>query len=54
MCKTEFGIKIIKDNKVDKHNEEKPIKEIIYILFSTDYFSLILFLLMQACNSHRV
>ena len=50
----ELGINSAIEKKVDKHREAKPINEIIYILFSTDYFSLILFLLMQACNSHRV
>ena len=36
------------------HSEEKPINEIIYILFSTVDFFLILFLLRQAYNSHHV
>ena len=40
----DFGNKINKENNVDKHKEEKPIKEIIYNLFSIDCFSLILFL----------
>ena len=40
----DLGNKVKKENKVDKHNEEKPINEIIYNLFSTDYFFLILFL----------
>ena len=50
----DFGTKIKKENSVDKHNEEKPIKEIIYNLFSIDCFFLILFLLKQAYNFHHV
>ena len=50
----DFGTKIKKDNSVDKHKEEKPIKEIIYNLFSIDCFFLILFLLKQAYNFHHV
>ena len=38
----------------DKHKAEKPINEIIYNLFSTDCFFLILFLLKQAYNFHHV
>ena len=41
---TDLGIKIKKENNVDKHKEEKPINEIIYNLFSIDCFFLILFL----------
>ena len=50
----DLGNKIKKENKVDKHNEEKPINEIIYNLFSIDCFFLILFLLMLAYNFHHV
>ena len=39
----EFGINNVIEKRIDKHSAEKPINEIIYILFSTDYFFLILF-----------
>ena len=50
----DLGNKIKKENKVDKHNEEKPINEIIYNLFSIDCFFLIPFLLRLAYNFHHV
>ncbi len=50
----DLGIKIKKENNVDKHKEEKPINEIIYNLFSIDCFFLVLFLLKQAYNFHHV
>ena len=53
ILKIELGIKNKIEKKVDKHKEEKPINEIIYILFSIDYFFLALFLLRQAYNFHH-
>ena len=44
ICKIDFGIKTIQEKIVDKQSAENPINEIIYILFSTDCFFLILFL----------
>ena len=44
ICKIDFGIKTIQEKIVDKQRAENPINEIIYNLFSTDYFFLILFL----------
>ena len=41
----DFGNKAKKENNVAKHNEEKPTNEIIYNLFSIDYFFLIPLLL---------
>ena len=42
--KIDFGIKTIQEKIVDKQSAENPINEIIYNLFSIDYFFLILFL----------
>ena len=53
ICKIEFGIIIIVVRIVDKQSAENPINEVIYNLFSIDYFFLILFLLMQAYNFHH-
>ena len=44
ICKIDFGIKTMQEKIADKQREENPINEIIYNLFSTDYFFLILFL----------
>ena len=44
ICKIDFGIKTIQEKIVDKQSAENPINEIIYSLFSTDCFFLILFL----------
>ena len=44
ICKIDFGIKTIQEKIVDKQRAENPINEIIYSLFSTDFFFLILFL----------
>ena len=44
ICKIDFGIKTIQEKIVDKQRAENPINEIIYSLFSTDCFFLILFL----------
>ena len=44
ICKIDFGIKAIQEKIADKQSAENPINEIIYNLFSTDYFFLILFL----------
>ena len=54
ICKIEFGIKTIQERIVDKQSAEKPINEVICSFFSTDYFFLNLFLLMQAYNFHHV
>ena len=54
ICNIEYGIKTRKEKIVDRHNEEKPINEIICNFFSTDCFFLILFLLMQAYSFHHV
>ena len=54
ILKIEFGIKLIQARIVDKQSVEKPIKELIYILFSIGYFFLILFLLTQAYNFRHV
>ena len=54
ICVIEVGIITINEIIEEKHNEEKPIRELIRILFSIDYFSLILFLLMQAYSFHHV
>ena len=44
ISKTDFGIKTMQEKIVDKQRAENPINEIIYNLFSTDYFFPILFL----------
>ena len=44
ICKIDFGIKTIQEKIADKQRAENPINEIIYSLFSTDCFFLILFL----------
>ena len=44
ISKIDFGIKTIQEKIVDKQRAENPINEIIYSLFSTDCFFLILFL----------
>ena len=44
ICKIDFGIKTIQEKIVDKQRAENPINEIIYNLFSTDYFFPILVL----------
>jgi len=44
ICKIDFGIKTIQEKIVDKQSAENPINEIIYSLFSIDYFFLIPFL----------
>ena len=44
ICKIDFGIKTMQEKIVDKQSAENPINEIIYNLFSIDYFFLILFL----------
>ena len=44
ICKIDFGIKTKQEKIVDKQSAENPINEIIYNLFSIDYFFLILFL----------
>ena len=44
ISKIDFGIKTIQEKIVDKQSVENPINEIIYSLFSIDYFFLILFL----------
>ena len=44
ICKIAFGIKTMQEKIVDKQSAENPINEIIYSLFSTDYFSPTLFL----------
>ena len=44
ISKIDFGIKTIQEKIVDKQRAENPINEIIYNLFSTDCFFLILFL----------
>ena len=54
ICKIDLGIKTIQEKIVDKQRAENPINEIIYNLFSIDYFSPILFLWMQAYNFHHV
>ena len=54
ICKIDDGIKTMQEKIVDKQRAENPINEIIYNLFSTDYFFPILFLWMQAYNSHHV
>ena len=43
ICKIDFGIKTMQEKIVDKQRAENPINEIIYNLFSTDCFFLILF-----------
>ena len=43
ICKIDFGIKTIQEKIVDKQSVENPINEIIYSLFSIDYFSPIFF-----------
>ena len=42
--KIEFGINTIQEKIVDKQSAENPINEIIYNLFSIDYFFPIPFL----------
>ena len=54
ICKIDSGIKTMQEKIVDKQSVENPINEIIYSLFSIDYFFLILFLKMQAYNFHHV
>ena len=44
ICKSDFGIKTIQEKIADQQSAENPINEIIYNLFSTDCFFLILFL----------
>ena len=44
ICKIDFGIKTMQEKIVDKQRAENPINEIIYNLFSIDYFFPILFL----------
>ena len=44
ICKIDLGIKTIQEKIVDRQRVENPINDIIYNLFSIDYFFLILFL----------
>ena len=50
----DFGNKTTKENNADKNNEEKPTNEIIYNLFSIDYFFNIFVFSLLICNSDGI